>query len=366
MNNSTYLDQLLENARFRAWVLGEQPDDTAYWLAWMDNDLARQEAVQQARQLLTGLQGKPVDLSDQHINSRIQQALTQAKEQENEAVATRPLYPQWRYGWVAAAVVLLLAGFGLFRYQTREAAAVYTRQVSEAGEETLVEEVVNRSAQPRHIRLPDNSSVVLRPNSRLRFPKHFDAAKREVYLTGEAFFEVTRHPEQPFFVYANELVTKVLGTSFSVRAYEKDPNVVVVVKTGKVSVFAQADQVSQELRNNHELTGMVLAPNQQAVFQRAEVRLMRSIVDNPKPVAQTIESQTFEFESTPIAQVFAALEKAYGVDIVFDEDAMANCSITAKLGDEPLFDKLKWICTITEASYEVTDGQIIVSGKPCL
>jgi transmembrane sensor len=62
--------------------------------------------------------------------------------------------------------------------------------------------------------LEDGTTVHLEKGSRLSFPVHFDPKKREVVLSGEAFFEVTENPSKPFYVYANELITRVLGTSF--------------------------------------------------------------------------------------------------------------------------------------------------------
>ncbi len=66
------------------------------------------------------------------------------------------------------------------------------------------------------------------------------ATNRDVYLSGEAFFEVTKNPDRPFRVFANEIVTKVLGTSFTVRSFENDTTIQVIVRTGKVTVYSQA------------------------------------------------------------------------------------------------------------------------------
>ena len=89
--------------------------------------------------------------------------------------------------------------------------------------------------------MPDESTVELAANSRIAYANNFDSAgTRDVYLSGEAFFKVTKNPCRPFRVFANEIVTKVLGTSFSVRSFEKDTVIQVTVRTGKVSVYSQA------------------------------------------------------------------------------------------------------------------------------
>ena len=97
-------------------------------------------------------------------------------------------------------------------------------------------EQTNNSNMPQIITLSDGSSVLLQPNSKLSYPKIFIGNQRKVYLSGEAFFEISKNPKKPFFVYANEIVTKVVGTSFRIRAYSNQPNVEVLVRTGKVKV----------------------------------------------------------------------------------------------------------------------------------
>ena len=99
----------------------------------------------------------------------------------------------------------------------------------------LVEQT-NNSTISQVITLSDGSSVILQPNSKLSYPKIFTGNERKVYLSGEGFFEISKNRKKPFFVYANEIVTKVVGTSFRVKAYPDQPDVEVIVRTGKVKV----------------------------------------------------------------------------------------------------------------------------------
>ncbi len=361
---------LLNDPTFRRWVLDDSVADAKTWETWQAEDSTRRLLVEQARSVLLQLRGAPLPMSDGYVALKLQQALVEAKRRE--AVLTAEL-PRRRLRWgavagrVAASIVLVLGlGWGAFRLLTNSgSASAYERQVGQVRQHQELVEVRNDQAKPKLVQLADGSSIILRPHSRLSYPTRFASQKREVYLTGEAFFEVAKNPEQPFFVYSSDLIIKVLGTSFSVKGFAEDPQVVVVVKTGKVSVFAQADQRASQLKANRELAGLVLTPNQQVTFQREEMRLVRSLVARPTLLAIPIEAQRFEFNATPLSEVFATLQKAYGVSIVFDEELVTGCTITASLGDEPLFEKLRWICAITEATYEMTDGQIIVSAKPC-
>jgi transmembrane sensor len=368
-NRTDALQELLEDPRFIAWVTGNADDLEDYWNNWVADNLARRETLDQARSLVKAMEGKPIPVSDTQIKRSVERALQEAKRQEiaqpkrKQPVIIRPLYQRW---WAVAASILLVIGLGWWAFTTRTPRSIYDQQVAQVNHPgRLMIEVKNDTRPIQHVQLPDGSSVLLQKNSRISFPQQFRPDKREIYLTGEAFFEVMKNPAQPFLVYADELVTKVLGTSFGVKAYANEPAITVVVKTGKVSVFTQSDRQFTRLESSRTLTGLVLSPNEQVTYERKESRLTRALVEKPTLLNIPIEKQLFIYQETPIATVFADLQKAYDVDIVFDADVMAHCSITATLGDDPLIQKLTWICRVLEASYELKDGRIIVSGKSC-
>ena len=209
--------------------------------------------------------------------------------------------------------------------------------------------------------MPDGSKVLLEPNSRLSYNPTFEGELREVYLSGEAFFDVKKNPKKPFFVYANSLVTKVLGTIFSVKAYAKDKQVFVKVKTGKVSVY----QNKLNSNNDPEINGIVLTPNQQVIFGKSEEKFIKSLVEKPIILLTSQELINFSFKNVPIEQIFLALEKAYGVDIIYDKESMLACRLTTSLTTETLFEKLDIICDGVEATYKVVDAQIIITSNGC-
>lgn len=237
----------------------------------------------------------------------------------------------------------------------------YQALLEEAETVQPLEEVVNTTAQPRLVNLPDGSTITLEKDSRVSFAKSFTGKNREVYLTGAAFFDVTKNPDKPFLVYSNELVTKVLGTSFRIQAFEKDDNVVVSVKTGRVSVYPKNSPKNAD----PETAGMLLTPNQEVRFARTEERFNRTLIEKPTVLLTKEELQEYSFDNAPVSRIFAALEKAYSVDIVFDEEVMAHCRLTTSLSAETLFDKLEVICEGIGANYKVVDAQVVVSGRGC-
>lgn len=360
--------ELIENPVLIAWVLEESPDLDEYWKNWSANDAVKKEALEQARFSLLSIQNETLPITDQHIAYKVSQALEIAKRRENASKTLKDNLNWFRYNRAIAASVLLLIAAGLFlyvKYHNENLFIENQQQLSSNKQVETVIEVVNENNAVRYVQLPDGSSVVLRKNSRISYNKEFDKDKRVVVLSGEAFFEVTKDPERPFLVYANELVTKVLGTSFSIKADKDDKNVLVAVKTGKVSVFSSADKHLKEYQDGNKLSALLLTCNQQATFERAKSRLIRSSVTGSLLLKIPIENQKFTYNATPVSEVFASLEKAYGIDIDYNKQIMSHCSITATLGDEPLENKLKWICAILEANYQVNESKISITGNSC-
>src|SRR5262249_6558942 len=150
------------------------------------------------------------------------------------------------------------------------------------------------------------------------------------------------------------------GTSFRVRAYDNDKDIRVSVSTGKVSVFSVKGK-----KNSSEVNGVVLVSNQQAIYQRQENSFEKVLVDTPQAVNESGQKEIFDFNNEPIANVFRKLEKVYNVEIIFDDDVMHDCYLTAPLGNEPLFEKLKIICKSVGASYEQIDAKIVITSKGC-
>ncbi|MEP7107202.1 MAG: FecR domain-containing protein [Ferruginibacter sp.] len=100
---------------------------------------------------------------------------------------------------------------------------------------TLTKKFTERKEQ-RYLLLPDSTQVWLNAASSLQYPDEFRSGKREVYLTGEAFFDVKHADKIPFLIHTGNITTTVLGTAFNVRAYTDQSEIRVAVTRGKVKV----------------------------------------------------------------------------------------------------------------------------------
>jgi ferric-dicitrate binding protein FerR (iron transport regulator) len=364
-NYRNYLpEELAADPSFRNWVLFQNPADEAVWTEWLELNPDRQQLVDSAMHFLLAAESAFNQISDDEVANEIYR-LSHAIGEKN--AEKRTIWPRFRPHWyhLAASVLLLLfAGWWFSKQSASKQQSDQYKLILSKIQEPLVEEK-NETNKAKLVVLADGSTVVLQPDSRITYPARFEGKKREVFLNGEAFFEVAKNPDKPFYVYAHTLATKVLGTSFKVSAFD-DKEVKVVVKTGKVSVFPMTKEAIASQHADDKLAGMVLTPNQQIVFESKELRLTRSLVPDPKVLELPIQRQSFEFKGTPIADVFATLEKSYGVKIIFDAEVMKDCYLTASLSDEPLFEKMSLICKTIGAEYEQMDASIIIDSKGCI
>ncbi len=370
----------LRDDSFTRWVVKNRPDDTAFWETWLQENTDRRDIVFEARQLIENLNLAHENISDEELTQELNKLYRLRTGKKRLPV------PEYRRGiwkkWYAAASVFLFLTTGLFLYYQfsekprKTEALTYEnhRAFDKSGQQWT--EFINDETDTKVVLLPDGSSVQVFPGSRIRFPEAFQGRSREVFLKGAAFFDVTPNPGRPFMVYANELVTKVLGTSFTVMAFENDKNIQIIVKTGKVSVASIPDgRVANAVTNDgkHEDkafdpgTSLILTANQQLIFNREKLHSTRSLIDRPEPVRHEELSSEVEiiYERTPIGEVFASLQKMYEIPILYDADMLSGCQLTAELGNEPFFEKLMLICRAIDASYEVKDGKIEIKGRKC-
>jgi len=271
------------------------------------------------------------------------------------------------YYWFAAASVVLILSLIGYSHLPKNNSISYEKLVKKtktvAGD---TYEKINLSQAPLLVSLPDNSTVLLQPKGKISYsPKKYNLTKREVILSGEAFFEVQKNSDVPFVVYSNELITKVLGTSFTIVALPESTKTEVIVKTGKVAVFMQNDVDKMSKINSDNLTGLILEANDKVLINRKEFKIGKSFKVDPNQLSMEIQKLTFDFEEIPASEVLDILEKAYNVQFTYDEEKLSKCQLTAHLSDEPLIEKINLICLAIEATYEKTENNITIKSKGC-
>lgn len=266
--------------------------------------------------------------------------------------------------WMAVAATIVVVLFSVYLLKENR----QKDGVSNAAQSKAMKEFANADKKPIKIKLEDGSFVTLQPGSTVHYPTHFSSGKREVYLDGEAFFEVSKNPTSPFFVYNKNIVTRVLGTSFTVKLNKETQQVEVAVRTGKVEVYENNTEAKTNASSKGN--GVILLPNQKVVYDEAGHQFVSSLVEKPLPVI--IESndkkkmpENTAFDETPLKAVFTQLEKSYGLEIIVENEAIYNCLFTGDVSQENLYARLDIVCQATGTSYEVKGTRILIKGKGC-
>jgi transmembrane sensor len=334
--NQYEFNQLLEK-----YLAGEcSPDEERLIHEWQENTLKTNRLIL----------SEPEQVS---VKKRLWQRITEAVF---EKTALRPFYKTQWFQWAAAAsVAIVLGGAWFLSQQTKfnKNPITHTLQTPHGIE------VKNTATNPRQIQLEDGSVVILKANSSVTYPEHFGKQSRSVFLKGEAFFNVKRDPTKPFVVHAGELVTEVLGTSFTVKSYEDAQSIEVLVATGRVSVYENSSKPTQQ-RN-----GLILTPNQKIIFDKASRKLTPSIVEKPVVIQPPTHPTTFIFDETPLPNVLKKLENAYGLQIIIENQMLSQCVFTADLNELPLRTQLDLICKSVNASFEQRGTSIFINGEGC-
>jgi len=367
--NNFNVEDFVWDTFFRQWVLSPTKETDAFWTKRIVENPEISEKTAMAREIILAVRVTEAELSEDEIRNSVKLAASKiGKPAESQHEKIRHLnVPVFKTAWfrIAASVVLISCIGILARFHFKhQAISVNAGKATNAAQTEFIEKV-NTSGTNIRIELDDKSWIVLSPNSTVRYKRRFQGEKREVFLQGKAFFEVSKNPESPFFVYASNLVTKVLGTSFRVTTFNSSRKVTVEVKTGRVSVFARSDPDMARKSGNNALEGVVLSANQKIIYDQDGASMVKTLVAKPEIIIPKAQVPEFVFEDVAVSEVFDSIAKAYGIDILYDAEVLRGCPLTAILDKQTLHDKLTIICKAIEASYEIHDGQIIIHSEGC-
>jgi transmembrane sensor len=362
------LEDLVFSRSFRNWVLNRDSSEHAFWENWIQRNPDKAEIVKNAKAMIYALHLNTSVLPEDEIDEEARKALIRLKE----APRYIPLEGSERRGgrwmgalrsprfWIMALLAAATGTGGFFYYR------VHFRQdllrVFRKNHGAVLEQGADVSRE-QTFHLPDGSLVRLGKNSQLYFPQEWDQTRREVFLKGEAFFDIRRNPAAPFYVYTDQVMIKALGTSWVVHAFPADIQTMVTDRTGEVSVYRQGDLPEYPMGRN-EAAGVVLGPNQEVVYDRKEDRLRKTLAEVPVPLEESADTVVV-FQQAPIRQVFSQLHELYGIPIRFDAEALDSCLLTATMGRQSFYERLDFICKAIGGAYEVTDGIVMVTAVGC-
>jgi ferric-dicitrate binding protein FerR (iron transport regulator) len=242
-----------------------------------------------------------------------------------------------KFVWAAAAIAVVSAGIFLWQ-----------QKGPDPGDQTAALKVSSTErSEFKYLLLPDSTQVWLNAASTLEFPPEFGGGKREVYLSGEAYFDVKHAEKIPFIIHTGKISTTVLGTAFNIKAYEDLNNVTVSVRRGKVRVQYLDREVA------------TLIPGQQVKVNSNG----NGEADRKSGISQVAAWQqgNLVYDDEPIMDIMADLERMYNVKINVKDITVSNMRISTSFNRQTGVEQaLQIICSLTDRKMAQRNGEYFI------
>lgn len=270
---------------------------------------------------------EPTTLQHEQYTTEARKLLSRIRKEEKEFSFVSLLK------YAAVIVFVLSVGLGIYHFTgiTHIPQIAYT-------------EIQVKNGEHKRITLPDGTKVILNAGSYMKYPEQFTPDSRGIEMDGEAFFEVVHDEEKPFIVSTKDASVKVLGTSFNVKAYDVDEQILVSVRSGKV----QVDLTDAMMR---------LLPDEQLVFSRKDGEIQKRN-ESARHATVWIDGGLY-FNKTPIRNVVKELERMYNCEIELSGTKPYDNYIYGEHDNKSLESVLKSIQYTTDIKYRKEGNKII-------
>jgi len=293
-------------------------------------------------------ENNPDGISDLSDNER-EKLIQRVRQNINQKIKPIQIYSPQRWVWYASGMAaMFLIVIGLSFYFVPKTDNNLSRIKSDVPLSDWAK-YENSSAKILKISLPDGSTVWLQPKTQLSYNQS-DRVHRQVNLRGEGFFEVKRDEVRPFLIYSGKMTTKVLGTSFNVKAYPQSGECEVSVVTGKVSVMNESEKE------------VFITPKQQVVLENKTDAL--TIKELPKNKTFYWELASLTFDDTSMQKVVQKIEHNFSVKIYLNPN-LKTCRLSGNFNQEHLSTILEIICKSIDAEYVMDGQEIYLKGEGC-
>ncbi|MCX2495437.1 DUF4974 domain-containing protein [Pedobacter sp. PF22-3] len=284
-------------------------------------------------------------VEDEHVDqvfNRIKAQINVAGETDLKVVKNKS-YGIWLK--IAAVVAIVIA-----------AALVYNREAIffNKTDQSVLTQVSTKATEVKTIVLADGSTVNMNSGSSLKYSDRFAADTREVYLSGEAFFDVKKDPQHPFIVHTKQLAVKVLGTAFDVKAYPNDTFTETTLIRGKVSIA---------IKNNNGQT-FVLKPNDKFTLNGGKVSMSQLSHFNGTGTDRIVETawtnHELIYKNNSFEEVAKLFERWYGIKIAFKEPELKAVRFSGHVDKETLSEALDVLKLIENFNYSIKGKKVYI------
>lgn len=258
----------------------------------------------------------------------------------------RFVQPKWKshlQPYAAAAVLFILLGGGIL---------FFTQHKVFNSSEYGVMADANSSfqttdAQTKQVTLPDGSRIHLNRGTKISYASNaFNRRQREVWLSGEAFFEVAKNPDKPFIIHTGDMTTTVKGTSFNVKAYSELSEQVISVRTGKVKVTKADGQFVQ------------ITPDQKAIFNKITNVLTSGVTDGE--LAASWRNGNIVFDHADRDEIRLRIRQEFGKDVIIQNNVLSDAHFIASYPAQTNLERIvKTIALTNGVQYSINESHVI-------
>jgi transmembrane sensor len=352
----TELEELALLVSLRPGDLKDMEAVTAAWALQTDADTDFLEATYLVH--LDRLEAKGFKLNKDAV----------ALEEEDEHLVVtenRQRRPLWKKIFLSALAILALGALWTFFKPFKVLPAVASSPANPA-------EVLTAKGARSKIQLPDGSNVWLNSGSKITYGKSFEKAViREVYLTGEAFFDVVKNAKRPFIVHTPKIDVRVLGTRFNVKAYEDDKTTETSLIKGSVEVFLKSDPLKKYLlKPDQKLVllndGKLTAPTAgiKNLLPKAapfiEIKPLTYLEGAETDVESSWTKNILSFEDESFLEVAKKMERWYDVKFEFKNKRWEQQFLNGSFEKESLEQAIKALQYSTGFNFRIEEKTVLI------
>ncbi|WP_336528413.1 FecR family protein [Bacteroides acidifaciens] len=304
--------------------------------AWM------KESEENARQLFRMEEiyhlGKFNQYADRQQMARAEKQLYKKLDEEKRKQNKILRMHRWmKYAAMIAVILVIGGGSGYWLYQNGNNQHMMVAVANEG----IVKEII----------LPDGTKVWLNNSATLKYPREFSEKARNVYLDGEAYFEVTKNRHKPFTVQSDAMRVRVLGTTFNFKCDKNYQIAEVTLIEGEI-----------EVKGNKEEGQIILAPGQRAELNKNNGRLTVKQVDAKMDAVW--HDNLIPFQKADIFTISKALERFYDIKIILSPDMRADKTYSGVLKKKSTIESvLKSLQNSISIDYKIVGNNIFISPK---
>jgi transmembrane sensor len=296
---------------------------------WNQHDAVSQPAVEEALQKVLG-------------QLQLSTAVEAVPIQQENVV---PMRTNW-WKRLAVAAVIIIAGSAAIWYMSEKETTVSAADLVEKH---------NARGTKSTIELTDGSKIWLNADSKVKYPEVFTGDTREVYLNGEAFFEVAKNPSKPFIIHLANGTVRVLGTSFNVRAYDNEKIVETSVATGKVA-FIPKYQSRQQKQDT-----LFITPNNKVRYSLEED--MANLIPTAAAEDKAWTEGRLIFRGLTLEEIAVELERYFGKKVRFVDEEPKFFRLTGSFQNNSLDEIMYYLSKTKEFNYQITDSELVIGSE---